>query len=123
MNQFASEIFEAKNIELDFTSDADLFNLRLTMKQRKNLYLFFKEAVNNAAKHSDAKRISIHIFQRDHHIEMIIKDDGKGFDTSQTFHGNGMSTLKKRIEELRGYFKIHSRINEGTIVELKFKIT
>ena len=123
MNQFASEIFEAKGIELDFTSDPSLFPSRLTIKQRKNLYLFFKEAVNNAAKHSDAKRISIRIFQSDHHIEMIIKDDGKGFDTSQTFHGNGMSTLKKRIEELRGYFKIHSRINEGTVVELKFKIT
>ncbi len=123
MNQFASEIFEAKSIQLDFTSDPSLFTSRLTMKQRKNLYLFFKEAVNNAAKHSDAKRISIQIFQKDHHIEMIIKDDGKGFDTSQTFNGNGMSTLKKRIEELSGYFKIHSQINEGTVVELKFKVT
>ena len=123
MNQFASEIFEAKNIALDFTSDASLSALKLTMKQRKNLYLFFKEAVNNAAKHSDAKKISIHIFQKDHHVEMIISDDGKGFDTSQTFHGNGMSTLKKRIEELSGYLKIQSHLNEGTVVELKFKIT
>ena len=47
----------------------------------------------------------------------------KGFDTSQTFHGNGMSTLKKRAEELSGYLKIQSQINEGTVVELKFKIT
>jgi signal transduction histidine kinase len=123
MNQFASEIFEAKNIELDFISDPSLFTSRLTMKQRKNIYLFFKEAVNNAAKHSEAKKISVHIFQNDHHVEMIIKDDGKGFDTSQTFHGNGMSTLKKRMEELSGYLKIHSQTNEGTIVELKFKIT
>jgi two-component system sensor histidine kinase UhpB len=123
MNQFASEIFEAKNIELDFTSDAGLLTLRLTMKQRKNLYLFFKEAINNAAKHSDARKISVHIFQNDHHVEMIIRDDGKGFDTSQTFHGNGMSTLKKRIEELRGYLKIQSQLNEGTVVALKFKIT
>lgn len=123
MNQFASEIFEAKGIELDFTSDPSLFTSRLTMKQRKNLYLFFKEAVNNAAKHADAKRIFIHIFQKDHHVEMIIKDDGKGFDTSKTFHGNGMSTLKKRMEELSGYLKIQSQINEGTVVSLKFKIT
>ena len=123
MNQFASEIFEAKSVELDFTSDPSLLTSKLTMKQRRNLYLFFKEAVNNVAKHSEAKRISIHIFRKDHHVEMIIKDDGKGFDTSQTFQGNGMSTLKKRMEELRGYLKIHSQINEGTIVELKFKIT
>lgn len=123
MKQFAAEIFEAKGIELDFNCDPSLFTSRLTMKQRKNLYLFFKEAVNNAAKHSDAKKISIQIFNRDHHVEMIIKDDGKGFDTSQTFNGNGMSTLKKRMDELSGYFKIHSQINEGTMVSLKFRIT
>jgi two-component system sensor histidine kinase UhpB len=122
MNQFASEILEAKNIVLDFISDEDLSTSRLTMKQRKNLYLFFKEAINNAAKHSDARKISVHIFQKDHQVEMIIKDDGKGFNTSQTFQGNGMSTLKKRMEELGGYFNIQSQINEGTIVELKFKI-
>ena len=123
MNQFASEILDAKNMALDFISDKELSSSRLTMKQRKNLYLFFKEAINNAAKHSGAKNIFVHIFQKDHYIEMIIKDDGKGFDTSQTFNGNGMSTLKKRVDELRGYLKIHSQINEGTVVELKFKIT
>ena len=123
MKQFAAEIFEAKGIELDFNCDPSLSSSRLTMKQRKNLYLFFKEAVNNAAKHSDAKKISIQIFNRDHHVEMIIKDDGKGFDTSQTFNGNGMSTLKKRMDELSGYFKIHSQKNEGTMVLLKFRIT
>jgi signal transduction histidine kinase len=122
MNQFGSEILDAKNIELDFVSDETLSSFRLTMKQRKNLYLFFKEAITNAAKHSDAKRISVHIFQKDHHVEMIIKDNGKGFDTSQTFRGNGMSTLKKRVDELGGYFNIQSQMNEGTVVEVKFKI-
>jgi len=123
MNQFASEILEAKNISLDFISDGALSTSRLTMKQRKNLYFFFKEAINNAAKHADAKKISVHIFQKDHHVEMIIKDNGKGFDTSQTFPGNGMNILKKRIEELSGYLIIHSQMNEGTVVSLKFKIT
>jgi signal transduction histidine kinase len=122
MNQFASEMLEAKNIPLDFISDEALSTTRLTMKQRKNLYLFFKEATNNAAKHSDAKNISVRIFQKDHYVEMTIKDNGKGFDTSQTFHGNGMSSLKKRADELGGYLNIQSKINEGTVVKLKFRI-
>lgn len=123
MNQFASEILEAKNISLDFTSDASLSTSRLTMRQRKNLYLFFKEVINNAAKHSDAKKIVVSIFQKEHHVEMIIKDDGKGFDMGRTFSGNGMSTLKKRVEELNAFFNLQSQINKGTVVELKFKIT
>jgi signal transduction histidine kinase len=119
----ASETLDAKNITLDFASDEALSILRLTMKQRKNLYLFFKEVINNAAKHSHAKKVSACIYKKEHHVEMVIKDNGKGFDTSQTFNGNGMSSLKKRAEELSGYFTIHSHPNERTVVELKFKIT
>ena len=73
--------------------------------------------------HSAAKKISIQIFDKDHHVEMTIKDDRKGSDTSQTFHGNGMNTLKKRMKELSSYFKIHSQVNEGTVVSPKFRIT
>ena len=47
----------------------------------------------------------------------------EGFDTSKIFTGNGMNTLKKRAAELNGDFKITSQINEGTVIQLKFKIT
>jgi two-component system sensor histidine kinase UhpB len=123
MNQFASEILEVKNIELDFNSDASLSASRLSMEQRKNFYLFFKETVNNAVKHSDAKKMSICFIQKDQYAEMNIRDNGKGFDTSKIFNGNGMNSLKKRAAELKGDFKISSKANEGTVVELKFKIT
>jgi len=123
MNQFASEILDAKNINLDFKSDPSLSSSRLTMEQRKNFYLFFKEVVNNAAKYSDAKKVSVCIGQKDHYAEMSIRDNGKGFDTTTISHGNGMNTLKKRAAELGADFKITSRINEGTAVKLKFKIT
>ncbi len=123
MNQFAFEILDAKNIELDFTNDASLSTLRLTMGQRKNFYLFFKEVINNAAKYSDAKKVSVCIAQKDHHIEMNIADNGKGFDSARIFNGNGMSTLRKRGTELNADFKISSHINQGTAIQLKFKIT
>ena len=81
---------------------------KLTMEQRKNFYLFFKEAINNAAKYSDAKKVSVCIAQKDHHVEMNISDDGKGFDTTKIFSGNGMNTLRKRAAELNADFKIIS---------------
>jgi signal transduction histidine kinase len=93
------------------------------MEQRKNFYLFFKEVINNAAKYADAKKVSVCIAQKDHCVEMNIRDDGKGFDTNKIFSGNGMNTLKKRAGELNGDFKITSNINEGTSIQLKFKIT
>jgi two-component system sensor histidine kinase UhpB len=121
MNLFASEILEAKNIALDFANTELLPALKLTMDQRKNFYLFFKEAINNAAKYSDAKKVEVCIAQKDYTVEMNISDDGKGFDTSKIFNGNGMSSLKKRAAELNADFKITSCINKGTDVQLKFK--
>jgi len=123
MNQFASEILEAKDIELNFKSDESLSGLRITMEQRKNFYLFFKETINNAAKYSDAKKVSVCISQKDRQVEMKVSDDGKGFDTAKIFNGNGMSTLRKRGRELNADFKIESLLKEGTHVKLKFKIT
>ncbi len=123
MNLFATEILEAKNIQLEFTSDASLDTYKFTMKQRKNLYLFFKEAINNSAKYSEAEKVFVRITKQDRHVEMTITDNGKGFDATGVFNGNGMNTFKKRAEELNAEFKITSPVNEGTNVQLKFKIT
>lgn len=123
MNSFAAEILEAKNIELDLSCSETLSPVRLNMTQRKNLYLFFKEAINNVAKHSEATAVSVSIDKRDHHIKMQISDNGKGFDTGRIIAGNGMTTLKKRGEELNGKVDIESIIGKGTVVRLSFKIT
>lgn len=122
MSLYASEILNARDMELEFSSDTSLSTVRISMEQRKNFYLFFKEAINNAAKYSEAKTVCVCIAQKRHHIEMSIKDDGKGFDARKIYSGNGMSTLQKRGSELAADFKIDSFPNEGTLVMLKFKI-
>ena len=121
MCRFAAEILEAKNIELDIGADARLYSISLTMEQRKNIYLFFKESVNNAAKHSEAKRIVVRLSRRDGKVEMVISDNGKGFQVEGKSNGNGMSTLKKRAADLHADFKLTSVIDVGTTIELRFK--
>jgi signal transduction histidine kinase len=120
MNRFATEILEPKNIALYFKSDDALAALKLTMEQRKNLYLFFKEAVNNAAKHSGATKVIVLITRKGYFIEMNISDNGRGFDTTKIYAGNGMGSLKKRAAGLNAIFNITSA--ERTTVQLKFKI-
>ncbi|MEP6750181.1 MAG: ATP-binding protein [Bacteroidota bacterium] len=123
MNLFAAEILDAKNMDLAFSSDASLSACRFTMKQRKNWYLFFKEAINNAAKYSDAEKVFVDICKKDNQVEMRITDNGKGFNTASVFNGNGMNTFKKRVKELNARFDISSANGEGTTVHLCFKIT
>jgi signal transduction histidine kinase len=123
MNLFAADILEAKNIRLEFNTDDSLATSRLSMKQRKNLYLFFKEAINNAARHSRANRIVVNIFKKDNQVEMNIIDDGNGFNPQTCTTGNGMTTLKKRAEDLNARYNIFSQSNKGTSLQLFFRIT
>ena len=123
MNLFATEITEAKKIRLHFNSDDSLHVFRLTMKQRKNLYLFFKEAINNAVKHSGADKIEVNVYRNNSQIEMIIADNGNGFNMQEIYDGNGMHSLKRRAEELDAIYNITSSLSRGTSVKLNFKIT
>lgn len=59
----------------------------------------------------------------DRHVEMNITKNGKGFNATEVFNGNGIDSFKKRAEELNAEFKITSPVNEGTNVQLRFKIT
>jgi two-component system, NarL family, sensor histidine kinase UhpB len=122
MHLFAAEILDAKNIALEWNSDPVLNTARLSMKQRKNLYLFFKEAINNAVKHSGADKISITITRKNGMIELLILDDGVGFSSLEMYSGNGINSLKKRAEELNAVYHMAPHINKGTSIKLTFKI-
>ena len=119
MKQFASEILESKNMLLVFKAGG--IDPVLSMQHRKNFYLFFKEVINNAAKHSQASGVSVDIACRDKTVYMDIVDNGKGFDTSINAEGNGMSSLRQRAAELKANFNIVSQPGNGTSVQLIFK--
>ena len=123
MNEFANSILESKNILLDFDSVTSVSSVRLSMTQRKNLYLFLKEAINNAAKYSNARLVYVLLTKRDHLISITIIDDGEGFDPDRIVAGNGMATFRRRATELNGTADINSVPGKGTMVKLEFKIT
>ena len=61
MRAFAIELLEPANIQIRFNVSEGLADVQLDMQQRKNLYLIFKEALNNIAKYADCKIVSITI--------------------------------------------------------------
>jgi ABC-type transporter Mla maintaining outer membrane lipid asymmetry ATPase subunit MlaF len=100
MRAFASEILEARNIDLRFEAASFLSGLKLPMDKRKNLYLIFKEAVNNVAKYSESRNCTIRLWQEGKMLNMEIADDGHGFDMNDHSEGNGLLNMKKRGEEM-----------------------
>jgi signal transduction histidine kinase/ligand-binding sensor domain-containing protein len=123
MKQFSSEILGAKSIAFHLICDEDVYDERLSMDQRKKVYLFFKEAINNAAKYSCAKQVNVHISSLNDQIILTIEDNGNGFNLNNGNSGNGLANFRRRADELKGIFSIHSAINEGTKIQLSFKIT
>jgi len=129
MRAFAIEILEPCNINIQFNVSEDVLNIQLDMEQRKNVYLIFKEAVNNIAKYSACKNVYINI-SREHGktFTLNIADDGRGFemaainDEGKTLSGNGIRNIKKRAAELTGEVTIHSVPAKGTSLNLKFTI-
>lgn len=122
MRAAAVELFEAKgyNLHLQFTEQ--LHKLKLGMAYRKNFYLLYKEAINNAAKYADGKNIWILLTYTEPYIRLCIRDDGRGFDFSTKHAGNGLASMQKRAEELNGTFEIISSREAGTEVLLVFPI-
>ncbi|RPI68946.1 MAG: hypothetical protein EHM47_13925, partial [Ignavibacteriales bacterium] len=114
----------AKNINfiLDMPDRDHLPKQNLTPEERKNIWLLIKEAITNSIKHSCATEISIHTLYKNHNLNLIIMDNGKGFDTSYEYSGKGMNTMKKRAENLGGEVTIVSNKENGTIINLRFKI-
>ena len=108
MRRFGSTILEAKNIDFHFEGDEILENISLPMNVRRNIYLVFKELINNAAKHSACTFVKVHFRQDQKQIRLSIEDNGKGFELSKSHDGNGMKNIQSRCREIGAKLDIYS---------------
>lgn len=121
MERFAYEICSSKNIEIAMQLD-ELDKLKLTMEQRKNMYLIFKEAVNNAVKYSGSQKIIIEAITQNKALQLLVKDFGKGFNSSIVKKGNGLDNMQQRAKDLGAVLNIDSNINNGTTLTLTMPV-
>lgn len=124
MKRYAADMLDGKNINSQFDFPSNEPSLSLSMTQRRDLYLIFKEAVNNMAKYSQAKNAIIRVATGEHTIELLVKDDGKGFDltSGDTKTGNGLHNMEHRAKNTGAELMITSEPGAGTLVRLEMKI-
>jgi ligand-binding sensor domain-containing protein/two-component sensor histidine kinase len=118
MREVAYSTTEAADVKVLFEYDEHLNTISLPMLTKRNLYLIFKEAVNNAVKHAACKRIDIVLHKRNNSIYLSIKDDGIGFDTNKEVNRNGLKNIRQRVTEIQGEISLTSKKGEGTMIEL-----
>lgn len=123
MKEFASEILDPLDVTYTFTGEETLTALTLDVGQRKNLYLIFKEAINNAAKYSAATAITIAFLKKDNLLLLTLTDNGKGFDLAAASSGNGLRNMNERARTLGGELLMNAAAGKGTEVVLSLPIT
>jgi streptogramin lyase len=119
---YAFKMLEAKNITLQFDIPEDMYDAKLTLHQRRNIYLILCEAIHNVAKYSNATHCIVTAEIIHNKINLQIKDDGLGFDpVSKSLGGNGFINMKQRAQELNAVFTVFTEKLRGTILTLQFK--
>ena len=100
--------------------DGDPVTLRLRIANA--VMQIGQEAITNAVSHAAPTELTISLQYQDHSVELIVKDNGQGFDTTQASYGLGILSMQKRAREIGGVLRISSTPGIGTEVYLKVNL-
>ncbi len=125
ISHFADEFFADTSVNCRLEIPAQLPPLSLPAEVRHDLFLAVKEAFNNVLKHARASSVRIGVTARRSLIEIVISDDGCGFDPGEITpgrKGNGLGNMRKRIERLGGRLDLFTAPEQGTRIKLTAKL-
>ena len=83
---------------------------------RRNLYLAFKEMLNNIVKHSKATRVDIEITEESGTLRLGVRDNGIGFTPESVKRGEGLNNLQKRADSIGAHIEIGSTPGAGSTI-------
>jgi PAS domain S-box-containing protein len=118
MRRFASDLFTARGITFRFNVTEGEGNLTIGANFRREIYLIFKEAVNNSVRHSQCSTAEIEFRVAAEGLYLHLRDNGRGFDVLDKAAGHGLASMRERTEGLGGTLEIVSREGEGTTLTI-----
>jgi len=119
MRRFASDLFGARNIDFVFRAPTADQDLKLGADMRREIYLVFKEAVNNIMRHADCTQAEIDFSRERDWLALRVRDNGKGMPVSASGAGQGLLNMQARAKALGGEVRIASASGQGTTVAMR----
>ncbi len=119
LGHFAEEFYRPTEIRCRLDIPSDLASRPLSADVRHHLFLAFKEALNNTARHSGAQQVTVRIKTDADELIIEIEDDGHGLEKQAQLnpaHGNGLINMKRRMEQLGGRAEWRGASGKGTTV-------
>ena len=119
LRSYAVNYCEENDLDCYFEIPADFKDRIVSGNIRRNIFLLLKESLHNIVKHAGARIITIKAIVNEN-LELIIKDDGKGFSNNGYTKGNGLINMKKRVQELKGSIRFENNKGATVIIDLPF---
>jgi len=122
MRRFAVDLFSESDVRLELDLPEDDSDARLDPDARREVYLVFKEALRNAARHAGARSVTVEVSLRKGSggIALSVRDDGVGIAASSAGSGGaGLDSMRRRAAGLRGILTVRPRPGGGTEVLLE----
>jgi signal transduction histidine kinase len=110
-------------IDIDLGSGYGGAPKRLDTALESAIYRLVQEALTNAAKHADATRADVRVHAIPGAIELIVSDDGHGFDPTDATSGFGLMGMRERVALVHGTFAIDSVRDAGTTIRAVLPIS
>jgi signal transduction histidine kinase len=118
LGDFASEYLSHSGITCRFDIPVAMPSIMLDGRLRYGLLLAVKETLNNIERHSHASEVEFRMAFAEDAIQIIISDNGIGFDAGKKYAGHGLKNLPLRLSSLGGRYNIESSVGKGTIVTI-----
>lgn len=122
LEEYLYDMAMVKNFKVKSGLVDNIANINLPAEIRRNIYLLFKEAINNAVKYSNATLVELNVKDENAHVEITLKDNGNGFDKDAVKRGNGLTNMEQRAKEAGINLKIESGNGKGTLIAVSVKI-
>jgi ligand-binding sensor domain-containing protein/signal transduction histidine kinase len=122
MRRFATDLLGGQGMALQFRSSMADRDLRIGANMRRQIYLIFKEAVHNIARHSGARRVEIELDRDGDYLALCIADDGRGFDMQAVSEGHGLASMRRRAASMGTQVEWQSAANGGTTLRMRVRL-
>lgn len=113
----AGRFLTLANIKWHLQNGAPVPEQPLDSPRRHQLFLAFKEALNNVVRHSGATEVRFGVAVDDGHLRLEVSDNGRGLKNAQAGGVGGMANMRSRLEKLGGRFEMVSEPGRGTTVK------
>ncbi len=119
LREYTATFFEPSGIEVGFEFPGEISESNVTGLFRRGVLLIVKEALHNVLKHSHATQVRFRLVLHAERLEMCITDNGLGFVVGEGRRfGNGLGSMRSRVEELHGTLAIRSAPGQGTTIDV-----